>query len=187
MHHKVATIVLASLISRNAVALGFAPPSAALSRSAFRAVAGAPRGPPSRRAFRVSSSALNMAPPKAGVSSPEEIRAFVESAGSGLVVSDVRNPDASVEPGDQKSLTVAPLPSEGFRPLAQHLIYDRTTESMPLPVGDGIEKGTPMITHCGGGGRGQKAKDYLESKGYTNVINGGGPKETECWAEFGDK
>ena len=121
---------------------------------------------------------------KAGVSEPEEISAFVKAAGDKLFVSDVRNPDAEAEPGDQKSLAVAPLPSPGYRPQAQNLIYDRETKSMPLPD---VDKDTPIITHCGGGGRGQLAKEYLEANGFTNVINGGGPKETDCWAEFGDK
>ena len=43
----------------------------------------------------------------------------------------------------------------------------------------------PIVTHCGGGGRGQKAKDYLLGLGYTNVVNGGGPKVTELWERFG--
>jgi len=130
-------------------------------------------------------SASHPEPRKAGVASPEELRDFVAQAGSKLVVIDVRNPDASVEPGDQKSIAVAPLPADGNRPQALHLIYDRHTKSMPLPPTE--DKTTPIITHCGGGGRGQKAKDFLMEKGFTNVLNGGGPKETECWAEFGDK
>lgn len=73
---------------------------------------------------------------------------------------------------------------DDFRPQAVSLIYDRASESMPLPD---VPKDTPIITHCGGGGRGQKAKDYLEANGFTNVLNGGGPKETECWNEFGKK
>jgi len=109
-------------------------------------------------------------------------------------MNDVRNPDATVEPGDQKSLAVAPLPisststiMEGVgRSSALHLIWDRDTASMPLPSNT-ISKNTPIITHCGGGGRGQKAKDYLESKGYTNVLNGAGPKETELWNVYGEK
>lgn len=121
---------------------------------------------------------------KAGVASPEELRAFVESAAEKLLVVDVRNPDASIEPGDQKSLAVAPVPSGDVRPRGVHLIWDREIDGMPVPE---VPKDTPMITHCGGGGRGQKAKDFLESKGFTKVLNGGGPKETDCWAEFGDK
>jgi len=121
---------------------------------------------------------------KPGVSSPEELEEFVAKAGDRLLVVDVRNPDPAVEPGDQKSLAVAKLPNATYRPKAVSLIYDRTTESMPLPD---VPKDTPIITHCGGGGRGQKAKDFLQGKGFTNVLNGGGPKETECWAVYGDK
>lgn len=121
---------------------------------------------------------------KAGVSSPEELKSFVAEAGDSLLVVDVRNPDADVEPGDQKSLAVAALPSESHRPQAKHLIWDRNVDSMPLPD---VSKDTPIITHCGGGGRGQKAKDFLQKNGFTKVLNGGGPKENECWAEFGSK
>jgi rhodanese-related sulfurtransferase len=123
---------------------------------------------------------------KPGVASLEELTKFVEDAGSNLLVVDVRNPDASKEPGDQKSLAVAGLPSSDKRPQAIHLIWDRDTNTMPdLP--ETVSKDTPIVTHCGGGGRGQKAKVYLELKGYTNVINGGGPKETELWNVYGNK
>lgn len=139
-------------------------------------------------AFCKGGTTTHLAMVKAGVSPPDEIKAFVESASDRLVVVDVRNPDASVEPGDAKSLAVAalPNPAKGVRPSGLHLVWDReapSTDSMAIPAD--LEKDAPIITHCGGGGRGQKAKDYLESKGFTNVINGGGPKETECWAEFG--
>ena len=79
---------------------------------------------------------------KAGVAPPEEIKDFVAKAGSKLVVVDVRNPDASVEPGDQKSLAVAPLPSDTTRPQAVHLIYDRNTDTISVratfPNPDGL-------------------------------------------------
>ena len=121
---------------------------------------------------------------KAGVASPEELKDFVSKAGSKLLVIDVRNPDATMEPGDQKSLAVAALPSDDNRPQAIHLVYDRDISGMPLPD---VEKDAFIITHCGGGGRGQLAKDFLNENGFTNVLNGGGPKETECWDEFGSK
>lgn len=35
------------------------------------------------------------------------------------------------------------------------------------------EKGAPIVTHCGGGGRGQKAANFLRELGYTEVHNGG--------------
>ncbi|KAL3936228.1 MAG: hypothetical protein SGBAC_008412 [Bacillariaceae sp.] len=121
---------------------------------------------------------------KPGVASPEELRDFVKAAGDKLMVVDARNADASAEPGDQKSLAVAPLPGDGVRPKAVNLVWDRETNSMPLPPD--ADKDTYFITHCGGGGRGQKAKDFLMENGYTNVLNGAGPKETDCWAEFGE-
>ena len=116
---------------------------------------------------------------------PSDLRSFVEKAGDKLLVVDVRNPDSDVEPGDQKSITVAPLPSDEVRPQAVLLTYDRNTKSMPLPDVD--DKDTPIITHCGAGGRGEKAKVFLEEAGFTNVVNGGGPKDTENWSLFGEK
>ena len=133
-----------------------------------------------------NSSSSTKEPRKAGVASPEQLQALVDQAGDRLIVVDTRNPDASVEPGDQKSLAVAGLPSDSYRPRAVHLPWDRTTQSMPL-LSDNLPFDTPIITHCGGGGRGQLAKEYLEQQGFTNVLNGGGPKETECWAVYGDK
>ena len=138
-----------------------------------------------RRSSFHSSTVLNMAR-KAGVAEPEELKEFVKKAGDKLLVVDVRNPDATKEPGDQKSLAVAGLPTKEYRPQAISLIWDRDTNSMPLPPND-VPKDTPIITHCGGGGRGQKGKDFLIANGFTNVLNGGGPKETDCWAEYGDK
>mmetsp|Transcript_17295 Transcript_17295/g.36096 ORF Transcript_17295/g.36096 Transcript_17295/m.36096 type:complete len:139 (-) Transcript_17295:254-670(-) len=138
----------------------------------------------------MSSSAPE--PRKAGVSTPEELAAFVSSAGDNLVVVDARHPDPEVEPGDVKSLAVAGFPSsnvigEGeYRPRAVNLPWSRESGGMDL-LPEGIAKDTPIITHCGGGGRGQMAKDFLESNGFTNVLNGGGPKETDCWAVFGEK
>ena len=138
------------------------------------------------RSFR-SSTSIQMAP-KPGVASLDELTKMVDAAGDKLVVVDVRNPDAEQEPGDQKSLAVAPIPdpSQDIRPSGLHLIWDRDSNSMPLPP-DSVAKDTPLITHCGGGGRGQKAKDFLEANGYTNVLNGAGPKETELWAVYGEK
>eukprot|EP00591_Stephanopyxis_turris_P011177 CAMPEP_0195518616 /NCGR_PEP_ID=MMETSP0794_2-20130614/13336_1 /TAXON_ID=515487 /ORGANISM="Stephanopyxis turris, Strain CCMP 815" /LENGTH=130 /DNA_ID=CAMNT_0040647623 /DNA_START=150 /DNA_END=542 /DNA_ORIENTATION=- len=127
---------------------------------------------------------------KPGVSEPSEIAAFVADAGDKLIVVDARNPDFELEPGDAKSSEKAPLAqtSDGYRPAAYNIPYDRPTDSMDLSIlPDTTTKQTPIITHCGGGGRGQKAKDFLLANGYENVINGGGPEDAECWAEFGEK
>ena len=94
-------------------------------------------------------------PRKAGVSSPTELKDFVSAAGDKLLVVDVRHPDANVEPGDAKSLKVAGFPDEekNYRPNAVNLPWSRETNGMELPE---VDKDTYIITHCGGGGRGQK-------------------------------
>jgi len=97
----------------------------------------------------------------------------VESAQDQLVVIDVRSPEESGPPS-------------GARPSAIQLIWDRAAGTMPLPD-ETLPLDTPIITHCGGGGRGQKAREFLEKNGYTKVLNGGGPEDEECWKEFGDK
>ena len=116
---------------------------------------------------------------KAGVATPNELKNLVISAGPRLLVIDVREPDAST--------TGFPNKSTNYRSQAINLPWNRETKSMELPTGNNIDYDTPIITHCGGGGRGQMAKEYLMLNGYTNVLNGGGPKETECWAEYGSK
>lgn len=116
---------------------------------------------------------------KPGVSEPDELESFVEAARDRLVVIDVRKPEEASE--------VGPIPSDSSRPLAINLEWDREAASMPLPDATRIPLDTPIITHCGGGGRGQKAKLFLEKHGYTNVRNGGGPEDPECWKHYGHK
>mmetsp|Transcript_17509 Transcript_17509/g.30151 ORF Transcript_17509/g.30151 Transcript_17509/m.30151 type:complete len:183 (+) Transcript_17509:106-654(+) len=173
------------LATARSTAFAFAPQSAPLSVASSRLGAATFQSSNSL-SIRHMSAETTAEPRKAGVSSPSELKDFVSSAGSKLLVVDVRHPDATVEPGDAKSLAVAGFPDKekDYRPQAVNLPWSRESKSMEFPVAD---KDTPIITHCGGGGRGQKAKDYLEKNGFTNVLNGGGPKETDCWAEFGDK
>ena len=132
---------------------------------------------------------------KPGVSAPEELASFVKAAGDKLIVVDVRNPDFEKEPGDKATNDKAPIGgAPGERPRAVNCIYDREASSMDLEQipadwidAGGGKEGVPVITHCGGGGRGQKAKDFLIANGFKNVLNGGGPEDDECWAVFGDK
>ena len=66
--------------------------------------------------------------------------------------------------------------------------FDRVAKALPIELVEAKTKGdlaTPIVTHCGGGGRGQKAKEFLEANGYTNVVNGGGPAVKELWDKFG--
>jgi rhodanese-related sulfurtransferase len=126
------------------------------------------------------------------VAAPGEIAEFVARAGSHLVVVDARGGDA-VEP----SSAIAPLLSkqgtEG-RPRAVAAPLDRATGTLDLAAipqkwidAAGGKDKVFVITHCGGGGRGQKAKEFLLKHGFVNVINGGGPEDTPCWNEFAKK
>jgi rhodanese-related sulfurtransferase len=103
---------------------------------------------------------------KAGVATLSELNDFVSNAGWKLLilVVDVRHPDHTVEPGDAKSLADTGFPDGKYRPNAINLPWSRERNGMELPS---VEKDTPIITHCGGGGRGQKAKEYWEKNGFT--------------------
>ena len=134
---------------------------------------------------------------KSGVSSPSSLSSFLSSSSSRLIVVDVRNPDFGLEPGDAGTSAKDPIAGkggEGHRPRAVNVPFDRKSKAMDeaLIPERWIEKGggrdsVPIVTHCGGGGRGQKAKEDLESKGFKNVVNGGGPEDEECWKVFGAK
>mmetsp|Transcript_7233 Transcript_7233/g.10878 ORF Transcript_7233/g.10878 Transcript_7233/m.10878 type:complete len:189 (+) Transcript_7233:103-669(+) len=188
MNIRAFTIVLATA-TRSASAFAFAPQSRSAVSSVYSSRVGVAVVQTAKPlSIRQMSAETTPEPRKAGVSSPSELKDFVSAAGSKLLVVDARHPDSNIEPGDAKSFAVAGLPDaeKGYRTAAVNLPWNRETDSMKLPSAD-TDKDTPIITHCGGGGRGQKAKDYLEKNGFTNVLNGGGPKETDCWAEFGDK
>merc|ERR1719440_2451618 len=82
------------------------------------------------RLLRTSAIVMGRKP---GVSSPEELTAFVASAGANLIVLDVRNPDFSLEPGDAKSNEKAPIGGGAdARPRALNCIYDRAASKMDL-------------------------------------------------------
>jgi rhodanese-related sulfurtransferase len=136
---------------------------------------------------------------KPGVMEPEELKKFVEAAGDKLIVVDARNTDFAVEPGDKDTHVKGGIPGLAggggpARPRAVNAPYDREAKKLDLAKipAEWIEAGggkeaVPVITHCGGGGRGQKAKDFLLANGFKNVANGGGPEDDECWAIFGTK
>jgi len=133
---------------------------------------------------------------KKGVASPESLSNFINSSHHNYIIVDARNLDFKVEPGDEGTHERAPIAgtASGYRPRAVNAPYDRSNECMDLSVipeqwiadAGGKDK-LFVITHCGGGGRGQKAKEFAERNGFTNVINGGGPEDLECWEVFGDK
>ncbi len=160
----------------------------------LRLVARAARSSPARPALALATMATsanlaNASARKPGVAAPHEIADFVARAGSHLVVVDARGGDA-VEP----SAAGAPLPPAPGRPRAISAPLNRATNSLDLQAipqawidaAGGREK-LFVITHCGGGGRGQKAKEFLLKHGFNNVINGGGPEDKPCWDEFASK
>lgn len=135
-----------------------------------------------RLAVRLMSTAR-----KPGVAPPSELAAFIIRAGVHLAVVDARAADAASEP----SSSIGPLAPSASRPRAVSAPLDRATGALPLEAipaawveAAGGRANLFVITHCGGGGRGQKAKDFLLKNGFVHVLNGGGPEDAECWAEF---
>jgi len=152
------------------------------------------RAAPSRIATNRTRRAMAHAR-KPGVASDDEFERFLSSnRGKTFVVLDARNSDFSVEPTDEQfggPRGSAPIADCGTsaRPNAVNCAFDRSANALRdlevLEAKTSGDKSTPIITHCGGGGRGQKAKDYLISRGYSNVINGGGPAVEALWKKFG--
>ncbi|CAL6324425.1 unnamed protein product [Bathycoccus prasinos] len=105
-----------------------------------------------------------------------------------------RNPDFQIEPSDELygsanngKFPIADCGTEK-RPNAINVPFDRTKKALSgsnVDILHTFEKDRAIITHCGGGGRGQKSKEWLEKEGFTNVINGGRPQVTELWDMFG--
>ena len=151
--------------------------------------------PPTTKAATPSSSSSDDAR-KPGVASNAEMRAFLEQNQdvSKIVIVDARNPDFSVEPSDELygslrgEFPIADCGTEK-RPNALNVPFDRTKKRLSGANAEDIlrtlEKDRAIITHCGGGGRGQKSKEWLEKEGFTNVVNGGGPQVKELWEMFG--
>ncbi|CAL6302485.1 unnamed protein product [Bathycoccus prasinos] len=133
---------------------------------------------------------------KPGVASNAEMLNFLEQnqdASKKIVIVDARNPDFSVEPSDELYGSINgkfPIADCGTekRPNAINVPFDRTKKALSgsnVDILQTFEKDRAIITHCGGGGRGQKSKEWLEKEGFTNVVNGGGPQVSELWDMFG--
>ena len=75
------------------------------------------------------------------------------------------------------------------RPNALNVPFERKEKRLrganAVDILQTFEKDRAIITHCGGGGRGQKSKEWLEKEGFTNVVNGGGPRVKALWEMFG--
>ena len=152
---------------------------------------------PSRKAAgKSASSSCDDEARKPGVASNAEMRTFLEQnqdKKSKIVIVDARNPDFSVEPSDalfgspNGEFPIADCGTEK-RPNAINVPFERTKKALSgsnVDILQTFEKDRAIITHCGGGGRGQKSKEWLEKEGFTNVVNGGGPQVSELWDMFG--
>jgi rhodanese-related sulfurtransferase len=141
----------------------------------------------SRLARSMSSAASSRKP---GVASPSQLSAFLSAAGPHICILDARAPEAAAEP----SSSLGALAPSASRPRAISAPLDRATGELPLAAippawiaAAGGKDKLCIITHCGGGGRGQKAKDFLLKSGFSQVLNGGGPEDAECWAVIGSR
>jgi len=140
---------------------------------------------------------LSQAARKPGVVSNGEMDAFLEKNWQHTLVLDVRNSNFDEEPGDRRTVDEmgGSFPSGdcapgAVRPNSVNIPWNRGMKSMDLDNSAFKNKllsghDTAIITHCGGGGRGEQARKFLAREGFTNVINGGGPEVAELWARFG--
>mmetsp|Transcript_14453 Transcript_14453/g.32837 ORF Transcript_14453/g.32837 Transcript_14453/m.32837 type:complete len:108 (+) Transcript_14453:65-388(+) len=95
------------------------------------------------------------------VASPQELEAAKKQ---GALIIDVRTA------GERAALAV---------PGSIHLEWDGAkipTKGLP------VDKDALIIVHCGVGKRAAGAKTFMEGLGYTQIINGGGPRTEEQWA-----
>ncbi|WP_371194714.1 rhodanese-like domain-containing protein [Glaciecola sp. SC05] len=60
---------------------------------------------------------------------------------------------------------------EGHHPAAMHLPHTTILEGEGFA---GLDKNKPVVLYCRSGGRAERAKDFLEAQGFTNVTNLGG-------------
>eukprot|EP01082_Thalassiosira_pseudonana_P003514 g3036.t1 g3036 contig12:1298795-1299225(+) len=93
--------------------------------------------------------------------SPEEVKAAAEDPGA--IILDVRTKEEVAE---------ASLTSRPFKHCSCTLedcseLMSKAEEYMP-------DKNAPVIVFCRSGRRAGKAKEMLEAKGYTKVLNAGG-------------
>ena len=97
----------------------------------------------------------------ARLATPTELRSALQARAT---VVDIRRAGESAEVVDG---SVSATWADGALPLDK------------LPT----ETDAPLVVHCMGGVRVKAAASYLADRGYTNVINGGGPN-TDLWSEY---
>ncbi|KAL9187992.1 hypothetical protein ACHAXT_006370 [Thalassiosira profunda] len=99
-------------------------------------------------------------------STPDEVKAAADAPGATIL--DVRT---------EKELQEQQLTTRKFHHLSCHIddcseLMSRAEELLP-------DKDAPVIVFCRSGRRAGKAKEVLEQKGYTRVLNAGGLKDLD--------
>lgn len=94
------------------------------------------------------------------------------------LVVDVRDP---VEREDTSRATVPasvniPLNMDGLKQSQRSTTLEEFKQKLDASGALPSNKSSPIVTHCGSGGRGAKAQQFLKELGYTNVLNGGTPE-----------
>jgi phage shock protein E len=114
--------------------------------------------------FAMSMPDFNTRAQMFGIASDAEVCALADKPSAILL--DVRS-DAELETGK-----LEPSKLQWAHSIVTPDAAPELEESPENVVGS--DKATPIIVYCGSGKRALKAKQVLESKGYTNVINAGG-------------
>jgi len=108
---------------------------------------------------------------------PKSDAAVVRAAlGKGAPIVDVRAADSSEAIDGTMTMVQGSISAP----------FDMATGQLPteaLPE----DKAATLVVHCKVGGRAGKAAAYLQSIGYTDVVNAGGPAESEVFPVFGER
>jgi phage shock protein E len=128
-----------------------------------------PRSMLSRRSYYCTSSSLMMAGDGVICATHDEILAAIKNPDT--VILDVRSVDEVLNDG---YLRVPAGDNIRLRYIHSPCTKD-TAPILSVAAEDMIpDKNVPILVYCGVGYRASKAKEVLDAKGYTNVLNGGG-------------
>jgi len=108
------------------------------------------------------------------IASPEEVKGQWSMFSQPLVL-DVRDLDERLDENNPivKGSVNVPLNMDGAKQSERATTLEEFRTKLEQAAVLPKDKDKAIITHCGSGGRGAKAMDFLEEMGYTNVINGG--------------
>lgn len=101
-----------------------------------------------------------------GIASRDQVLPLAQKPNAVLL--DVRTEDEIKNTGSLEPKCVGSWAHCSVTPDAAPELQDNAEEIV------GSDKDAPILIYCGSGRRACKAKEVLESKGYTNVLNAGG-------------